>query len=123
MLHGWPRIPPRPGRNPLTYCSVLLSVTLLVRPGWVHYFVATPLALAVLLEHAEGRRLALSCSAVAFLCSSVGLLASLLDPELYWVINRAGLVTWSCLAALLGLWSCTTSRTERDLPGQPMAAI
>jgi hypothetical protein len=92
--------------HPLTYSSVLLCVTLLVRPGWVHYFVAVPLALAVLLEHAEQRRLPLLWWTLGFLCSSAGVLASLAKPEWYWVVSRAGLVPLSALATCFGLWAC-----------------
>lgn len=92
--------------HPLTLSSVLLCFSLIVRPGWVHYFVATPLALAVLLEHAHKRGLPLLCWVISFGCGSAGLLASLSNPELYWLVSRAGLVTWSALSALCGLWAC-----------------
>jgi hypothetical protein len=92
--------------HPLAYCSVLLCVTLLVRPGWVHYFVVMPLALAVLLEHSEQRSLPLACWTLGFSCSSVGLFVSLANPEWYWVVIRAGLVPLSALATCFGLWAC-----------------
>lgn len=83
--------------------AVILAFTLGVPPAWVHYFVILPLAQAELLGNPAARASERRWFAASFVLSCAPLLAYLVDPSMFYVSSRLGLITWSALAALAGL--------------------
>lgn len=98
-----------PMNDPLVIAAVLVAVTLLIKPGWPHYWVVLPYAQAALLSRAErGRDLGLC--ALSFTCSALPLL-SLLIPGALQPLHAWGVLTLAGLCALLGVCELA-ARTE-----------
>jgi alpha-1,2-mannosyltransferase len=94
----------------LTAC--LLALTIVMRPGWFHYFVILPVAQAGLLSRLRSLEAAFACFTLSL---GLGLLATFgyfWDPGFFYVTRTYGLVTLSATACLIGLW-CVMPRDAR----------
>ncbi len=92
-----------PAHDPLAVAAVLLCTTLLIKPGWPHYWVVLPYAQAALLARAQRTRDLVSC-ALSVTCSALPL-ASLGMPSSLGLLQEWGLLTLAALSALFGITS------------------
>ncbi len=90
--------------HPISVAMTMISFTLLMDPGWSHYYVVLGYAQPVLLANARARSLPLALCAASFALSSLSLVAGLLRPELVPRIFELSTTTGSGLLVLAGLW-------------------
>jgi hypothetical protein len=95
-----------PTDRALTAIATVLCFSLVLEPGWVHYFVVLPVAQALLLARAQLQRAAFPWLALSFGLGTLALVACLASPETFPLIESSGVVTLTALAGLFGLWSC-----------------
>jgi hypothetical protein len=90
--------------------SVILCATLLIEPGWVHYFAVLPLGHAILIERLDARPRSIMLVAASFSLSAGALSACLIEPACFAFVRRAGVITVAALLCLVGLWFSTARR-------------
>jgi hypothetical protein len=84
--------------------SVILCATLLIEPGWVHYFAVLPLGHAILIERWDARPRSIVLVTASFSLSAGALSACLIEPACFAFVRRAGVITIAALLCLVGLW-------------------
>ncbi|HKU39714.1 MAG TPA: glycosyltransferase family 87 protein, partial [Polyangiales bacterium] len=86
----------------LAAAAWLVCLAILLRPGWVHYFVVLPLAQALLLHYASSTW-SLACCAISWALCAISAIASLAFSPFFFVAEYFSVVTLAALYCLLGL--------------------
>jgi hypothetical protein len=103
VVYSLLRLRGRDPGHPIAIATILVSLSMVVEPGWIHGFAALPYAHAVLLANARHRRVA-ACLAASFGLSSLPLPVCLLWPQRVDDLYRFGITAAAAALALAGLW-------------------
>jgi|GEM_PF-4394056 len=105
----------RSASDPLVISAVLIACCLLIKPGWVHYWIALPYAQATLLSRAQhGRELSVCALSVAL---SAFPLCRVLQPRAAEWLELWGVFPVSGLCVLFGL--CELAARSDPLQADP----